>query len=96
MKRGTNLLKAKIPLPLDDATLGVIMIYMLIGMWVWSEYSSLIGIALLVNAVLSSVVGIVARSMGKKEWNVIVLGLILGPVGALAGMIAAPQKTITK
>jgi hypothetical protein len=57
------------------------------------KYSGGFGIALLLNALISLAVGMVARSIGKREDLVIGLGLLLGPLGALAGLVVSPRHT---
>lgn len=87
-----SLFNAKIPMPVEDSTIALTLIYLVASCLVYEQFSKLVGIALFVNAVLALVIGMVARSMGKREGAVVILGLLIGPLGGLAGLIAAPAK----
>lgn len=78
--------------PIDDTTIGSWLLYIVASGVVFLMFSQLLGLALILNAVIALAVGLTARSMGKREAPVVLLGLLLGPIGALAGLIAAPGR----
>ncbi len=71
---------------------GWVVMYLAVACWVFFTTSQLFGVALLGNAVLAIGIGMIARNMGKQETPAILLGLIAGPLGALAGLIAAKPR----
>jgi len=67
-------------------------LYLLAAALVFWFGSQFWGIALFLNAVIALVIGMIARGMGKQEGPAVLLGLLLGPLGALAGMMAARPR----
>lgn len=75
--------------PVANECMPWVVIYLLASCVVFGVYSKAWGILLLVNAAVALVIGLVTRCMGKNDKPVVLLGLLLGPLGGLAGMIAA-------
>ena len=95
MKRNRNLLDmldTDLKLPVANECVPWVILYLVASCVIYAGYSQWFGIALLANAAVALVIGIIARSMGKDDTPVVLLGLAVGPIGALAGMIAGPVK----
>jgi hypothetical protein len=90
--RARKVLMAEIPIVSDGGAPIAVTLYMLLSLLVLCEFSVPWGWAFLVNGIIAMIIGGIARSMGKRDGSVVFLGLILGPLGGLAGLIAAPQR----
>jgi lysylphosphatidylglycerol synthetase-like protein (DUF2156 family) len=69
------------------------VVYMALAAVVFFGFHRGIGIALAANAVISILVAMAAGSVGKRQTIVLMMGFLLGPLGALAGLIAAPTAS---
>lgn len=77
---------------MDDTAVGAVIFYLVASGMVLLMHSQVLGVALILNGAIALGVGMAARSMGKRETATVILGLLLGPIGALAGLIATPVK----
>lgn len=87
-----NGLGKKLPLPWPDQATPWLVIYALVAGAAYFMGAAFYSVLLVANALVSVLVGMIARSIGKSDAPAVLLGLLLGPLGALAGMIAAPQR----
>lgn len=83
-----GLLDLDLKMPVANECVPWVVVYLLVscGIFVFSHF---FGIALFANAAVTLVIGIVARGMGKDDKPAVLLGLFVGPLGALAGMVSA-------
>lgn len=84
-----DLLDMDLKSPVANDCMPWVVIYLLAACLAFGLYSKTIGILLFSNAAVALVVGMITRGMGKQDAPVVLLGLLLGPLGGLAGMIAA-------
>lgn len=92
MKRSRNvldMLDSDLKMPVANECMPWVILYLVVSCIVFAFASKALAIALFANAAVALVIGIITRSMGKQDTPAVLLGLILGPLGALAGMIAA-------
>jgi hypothetical protein len=84
-----DLLDMDLKSPVANECMPWVVIYLVAACLVFSIGSQIWGILLFANAALALVIGLITRGMGKQDAPAVLLGLLLGPLGALAGMIAA-------